>query len=268
MEDGKTVILTTLNGAWAATGSIIELFLESFHIGEGTKKLLKHLVIIALDQNAHARCLALHTHCFALTTDGVDFSQEAYFMTPSYLKMMWRRIEFLKSILEMGYNFVFTDADIMWLRDPFHRFFSDTDFQISCDHFVASPFDLQNKPNGGFYYAKSNNRTIAFYNFWYSSRETYPEYHDQDVLNIIKYDPLIAKMGLKIKFLPTFFFGGFCEPSKIFQVVCTMHANCCFGLESKLHDLKITLEDWRNYMSLPLNLRNTYKSGWRSASKL
>ncbi|KAK9105870.1 hypothetical protein Scep_022714 [Stephania cephalantha] len=108
MEDGKTVILTTLNGAWAATGSIIDLFLESFHIGEGTKKLLKHLVIIALDQNAHARCLALHTHCFALTTDGVDFSQEAYFMTPSYLKMMWRRIEFLKSILEMGYNFVFT----------------------------------------------------------------------------------------------------------------------------------------------------------------
>lgn len=29
-------------------------------------------------------------------------------MTADYLKMMWRRIDFLRSVLEMGYNFVFT----------------------------------------------------------------------------------------------------------------------------------------------------------------
>ncbi|GMP59539.1 hypothetical protein CsSME_00022789 [Camellia sinensis var. sinensis] len=107
MKDG-TVILTTLNEAWAAPNSIIDLFLESFRIGYGTHKLLNHLVIIALDEKAFSRCLVVHNHCFSLFTEGANFSQEAYFMTPDYLKMMWRRIDFLRSVLEMGYNFVFT----------------------------------------------------------------------------------------------------------------------------------------------------------------
>lgn len=107
MEDG-TVILTTLNEAWAAPNSIIDLFLESFKIGVGTRRLLNHLVIVALDHKAFKRCLEVHTHCFALVTEGVDFRKEAYFMTPHYLKMMWARIDFLRSVLEMGYNFVFT----------------------------------------------------------------------------------------------------------------------------------------------------------------
>lgn len=104
----RTVILTTLNAAWAAPGSVIDLFFESFRIGEGTSKLLDHLVIVALDAKAYSRCLELHKHCFSLVTEGVDFSREAYFMSRSYLKMMWRRIDLLRSVLEMGYNFVFT----------------------------------------------------------------------------------------------------------------------------------------------------------------
>lgn len=54
------------------------------------------------------RCLDIHVHCVALVTEGVDFRSEAYFMSPDYLKMMWRRIDFLRTVLEMGYNFVFT----------------------------------------------------------------------------------------------------------------------------------------------------------------
>lgn len=117
MEDG-TVILTTLNEAWAAPNSIIDLFLESFKIGVGTQRLLNHLVIIALDQKAFHRCLELHTHCFALITQGVDFRREAYFMTPHYLKMMWARIDFLRSVLEMGYNFVFTVISSATITNP------------------------------------------------------------------------------------------------------------------------------------------------------
>lgn len=102
------MILTTLNEAWAAPSSVIDLFLESFRIGNQTRELLNHLVIIALDEKAFSRCLVVHTHCYALVSEGVDFSKEAYFMTHDYLKMMWTRIDFLKGVLEMGYNFVFT----------------------------------------------------------------------------------------------------------------------------------------------------------------
>ncbi|CAF2290784.1 unnamed protein product [Brassica napus] len=38
--------------------------------------------------------------------------------------MMWRRLEFLGSILELGYNFLFTEMDIMWLRDPYSLIYS------------------------------------------------------------------------------------------------------------------------------------------------
>ncbi|CAN4113878.1 unnamed protein product [Withania somnifera] len=262
MED-KTVILTTLNEAWAAPSSVVDLFLGSFRVGDHTHQLLNHLVIVALDEKAFSRCLVLHTHCYPLLTQGVDFSKEAYFMFPDYLKMMWRRIDFLRVVLEMGYNFVFTDADIMWFRDPFPRFYKDADFQIACDHFSGEPDDVRNRPNGGFNHVRSNNRSIEFYKYWYSSREKYPGLHDQDVLNNIKNDSFIRDINLKMRFLDTTYFGGFCEPSKNLSEVCTMHANCCFGMESKLHDLRILLQDWKNFVSLPPAEKISSELSWQ-----
>lgn len=107
MED-KTVIITTLNAAWTAPNSIFDLFLESFRIGNNTNSLLNHVLVVALDQTAYSRCLEIHSHCYALITNGVDFSGEAHFMSDDYLKMMWRRIDFLRIVLQMGYNFIFT----------------------------------------------------------------------------------------------------------------------------------------------------------------
>lgn len=143
------------------------------------------------------------------------------------------------------------DADVMWFRNPFIHFYSETDFQIACDHYWYASTDLDNSPNGGFNYVQSNNRTVQFYKFWYNSKDKYPGRHDQDVLNMIKYDPFIKDIGMSIRFLDTTYFGGFCEPSKDLNQVCTMHANCCIGLENKIHDLKMLIEDWRNYMAMP-----------------
>lgn len=152
----------------------------------------------------------------------------------------------------------------MWFRDPFPRFYFEAEFQIACDHFSGSPDDIQqNRPNGGFTYVKSNIRTVEFYKFWYKSREIYPGYHDQDVLNIIKDDPFITTIGLKIRFLNTAYFGGLCEPSKDLNEVCTMHANCCYGLESKLHDLRLMLQDWKQFMSLPTSMKRSSTVSWR-----
>uniref|UniRef100_A0A1S4DNP3 Nucleotide-diphospho-sugar transferase domain-containing protein n=1 Tax=Nicotiana tabacum TaxID=4097 RepID=A0A1S4DNP3_TOBAC len=261
MED-KTVIITTLNAAWTAPNSIFDLFLESFRIGNNTNSLLNHVLVVALDQTAYSRCLEVHPNCYALITNGVDFSEEAHFMSDDYLKMMWRRIDFLRIVLQMGYNFIFTDADILWFRRPFAHFYSHADFQIACDHYVHNSFNLKNAPNGGFKYVKSNNQTIQFYKFWYDSRNIYPEKHDQDVLNIIKFHPFLKKIKLKIMFLDTAYFGGFCEPSKDVNLACTMHANCCVGLGNKIHDLKMAINDWKTYMALPNGERISKRHTW------
>ncbi|CAA7014822.1 unnamed protein product [Microthlaspi erraticum] len=253
----NTVIITTLNQAWAEPNSLFDLFLESFRIGQGTQQLLKHVVVVCLDPKAFERCSQLHTNCYHIETSETDFSGEKVYNTPDYLKMMWRRIELLTQVLEMGFNFIFTDADIMWLRDPFPRLYPDGDFQMACDRFFGNPFDSDNWVNGGFTYVRSNNRSIEFYKFWHKSRLEYPELHDQDVFNRIKHKPFISEIGIQMRFFDTVYFGGFCQTSRDINLVCTMHANCCIGLEKKLHDLNLVLDDWRKYLSLSEDVQNT-----------
>ncbi|KAL1552634.1 hypothetical protein AAHA92_13406 [Salvia divinorum] len=264
MKDNKTVIITTLNAAWSEPNSLFDLFLESFRVGNGTAHLLDHLMIVAYDKTAYERCEAAGLHCYAVTTEGIDFSGEAFYLTEDYFKMMWRRIDLLRTILELGFDFVFTDTDIMWLRDPFKKFYKDGDFQISCDHYWLNYTDVNNFPNGGFNYVKSNNRTIEFYKFWYNAREYFPGKHDQDVLNMIKDNPFISRIGLEFRFLDTTHFAGFCEPapSKTMDKVITMHANCCIGIPNKMHDLTMLIDDWKRYMAIPPSNRNSTNRSW------
>ncbi|VFQ60412.1 unnamed protein product [Cuscuta campestris] len=245
----KTVIITTLNAAWASPNSVFDLFLESFRVGNQTHHLLNHLLVVALDKRAYSRCLEVHSFCYALRTYGVNFTGEAHFMSSSYLEMMWARIDFLRIVLEQGYNFIFTDTDIMWLRNPFAHFHKDSEFQIACDHFISNSSPL-NIPNGGFNFVRSSTRTVRFYKFWYTSKDMYPGSHDQDVLNRIKLHPFLTELGLHITFLPTTLFSGFCELSDELDLVVTVHANCCVGLENKIHDLGLVLDVWKEYTSM------------------
>ncbi|GAB2296961.1 hypothetical protein Dimus_031065 [Dionaea muscipula] len=269
----RTIILTMVNEAWARPNSTFDLMMESFRIGSNTSWLLKHLVVVALDPNSYSRCMELHPHCYFLTSPTTENNythKEAYFMTPRYFEMMWRRVDFLHTVLQLGYNFIFTDADIMWFRNPFHRFFEDADFQISCDRFNGNSLDLNNDPNNGFKYVVSNERTIKFYKLWYESRKKYPGLHEQHVLNRIKHKPFIKKIGLKMRFLDTLYFGGFCEPSKDFNQVCTMHANCCMGLDNKVHDLTLVLQAWQAFLSRPSSnqdMASKEPARWRTTKK-
>ncbi|KAJ7560635.1 hypothetical protein O6H91_04G137900 [Diphasiastrum complanatum] len=260
----KTVIITTLNQAWAANNSMIDLFLESFRLGEGTRDFLDHLVIVVLDQVAHDRCISVHKHCFTLRTEGVDFSGEKFFMTDDYLKMMWKRLDLLRIVLELGYNFVFTDADIMWFRDPFPHFSTDADFEIACDKFNGNPTSLANLPNNGFVHVRSNERTINFYKFWNKCREIYPGENEQEILNKVKLKSNFRKIGMKMRFLSTKFFGGFCQASRDFDKVCIMHANCCVGLVNKIRDLTLIIEDWKHYKSMTDLEKQLQKVRWRA----
>ncbi|MCO5597497.1 hypothetical protein L7F22_051575 [Adiantum nelumboides] len=243
----KTVIITTLNAAWATPNSMIDLFLQSFGTGINITRFLNHLLIVALDEKSYKRCMSIHLHCFRLKTDGIDFSREKLFMTPDYLTMMWTRIDFLRQVLEKGFSFFFSDADVLWFRDPFQYISSDADFQMACDYYVGDPRSLTNAVNGGFVYAQANTRTISFYKYWFMAREAFPGLHDQDVFNMIKQDKAVEEIGLQMQFFDTKYISCFCQPSDDLEKVVTMHANCCFGLQSKLDDLRRILADWNRY---------------------
>ncbi|VAI40234.1 unnamed protein product [Triticum turgidum subsp. durum] len=86
--DDRTVIITCVNQAWAAPGSLLDLFLESFRIGDGTARLLPHVLVVAMDPGAHARCLAVHRHCYHYIIPGlnIDFAAHKYFLSKDYGK--------------------------------------------------------------------------------------------------------------------------------------------------------------------------------------
>lgn len=249
-NQNRTVIITSLNAAWSQNNSMIDLFLQSFRVGNGTEHLLKNLLIVAVDNTALQRCRQIHEHCYLMKTEGVDFSAEELFMTHDYLKMMWRRLRFFGQVLEAGYNYVFSDTDILWFRDPFTRFSPSADMNIASDSYNGQPHDLRNHPNGGYMYVRSNERTISFFKFWYESKSTYPGKNEQDVLNLIKV-PELKNRGLEVVFLDTKYFRGYCQGSQDLSLIYTMHANCCKGLKAKLSDLRNTLSDWEKYIMNP-----------------
>lgn len=245
--DDNTIIMTFTNKAWTAPGSLMDLFLESFRVGVRTEPLLKHLVIVAVDDKAHERCGQVHPLCYRLRVRGVDYAAEQSFMEKDYLDMMWRRNRFQARVLRLGYSFVFTDMDIVWLRNPLLRVPVGADLAMSSDYFYGdNPYDLNKTANGGFVYARASARTVAFYGGWYEAREAYPRRNEQDVFDRVKH-ALSARHGVRVQFLDTAYLGGFCELRKDFHKVCTVHGNCLFGLRDKLQKLTQVLDEWKQF---------------------
>ncbi|KAI3968402.1 hypothetical protein MKW92_017267 [Papaver armeniacum] len=253
MGKNKTVIIALVNKAYVEGEiSMLSLFLESFWLGgENTRYLVNHLLLVTVDQTAYDRCKFLRLHCYRLVTDGVDFGGEKLYMSSDFIMMMWRRTLFLGDVLKRGYNFVFTDTDVMWLNNPFLRLSLDEneDIQISSDQFYGDPWSEQNLMNTGFYYARSNNKTIALFDKWYQMKDnsTYTNMKEQDVLVSLMRNGLFGELGMKVRFLETLYFSGFCEDSRDMNVVCTVHANCCRSIRAKVVDLTVVLHDWRKF---------------------
>ncbi|KAJ1704667.1 hypothetical protein LUZ63_004446 [Rhynchospora breviuscula] len=198
----KTIIMTAINDAWTAPGSLLDLFFESFHHGDQILHMLNHLVIVAMDQKAFEKCKSQHPHCYLLRVDGLNFASEQSYMKGDYLEIMWRRNRFQQSILELGYNFLFTDVDIVWFHNPFPHLSQEADLIMSTDFFVGDPKSLGNYPNGGLLYVRSGHNTIEFYKNWQLSRQQFPGKHEQYTFDKIKGE-LSARLGVKIQFLDT-----------------------------------------------------------------
>lgn len=250
--DDRTVIITCVNQAWAAPGSLLDLFLESFRIGDGTARLLPHVLVVSMDAAAHARCQAVHRHCYHYTIPGlhIDFTSAKFFGSKDWLELVWSKLKLQRRILELGYGFLFTDVDIMWLRDPFKHVTAYADMTISSDVYFGDPDSLGNFPNTGFFHVKPNARTIAMTKLWHESRDRYPGANEQPVFNMIK-KRLVAELGIRLRHLDPAHVGGFCSYGKDLGKIVTMHANCCVGLKNKMKDLRSVLDDWKNYTRMP-----------------
>ncbi|KAJ9553303.1 hypothetical protein OSB04_017348 [Centaurea solstitialis] len=249
----KTVILTVVNKAYVeGDKAMLDIFLDGFWEGEDTRSLVDHLLVVAIDQTAYERCRFRRLHCYKLKTDGVDFVGEKMYMSEDFIKMMWQRTLFLGTVLKRGYNFIFTDTDVLWLRNPFPLLHQNDnlDLQISVDKFNHVNNQLSEKDqliNTGFYMIRSSNKTITLFDEWYARKDTSIGMKEQDVLIELVKQGAFQRLGLGVRFLDTVFFSGICEDSSDVRAVVTVHANCCRSIKAKEEDLTKIIHDWQRF---------------------
>ncbi|KAI4302841.1 hypothetical protein MLD38_038541 [Melastoma candidum] len=249
----RTVILTVVNEAYTeqdvnSDKTMLDLFVDSFWLGDGTRHLLDRLLVVAVDRTAYRRCRFRRLNCYRLETEGEGRDEKLY-MSEGFVRMMWRRTQFLGEVLRKGYNFIFTDTDVMWLRNPFPWLSNNVtvDLQISTDKFNGDPWSERNPINTGFYFVRSNNRTTSLFDAWYGRKANSTGKKEQDVLIDLMHEGLFQRLGLRVRFLDTDYFSGFCRDSKDFDRVATVHSNCCRSIKAKVFDLSVVLRDWKRY---------------------
>lgn len=239
--------------------------------------LLNHTLIVAVDAAAYHHCRRVHQHCYLLEATAtartsMNLSSASDFMSDAYLELVWAKLELQQRVLQLGHNFLFTDVDVVWFRDPFRHIGVHADMAVSCDIYSGDADALDgNWPNTGFYYVKATGRTVEMMRRWRAARWRFPRGHEQAIFNEIKHELASADGGLRLRFqfLDTAHFGGFCRLFRNDMArACTMHANCCFGLGKKLSDLRDVLGQWKNYTAMtPPERRNAKAAGWRVPAK-
>ena len=76
------------------------------------------------------------------------------------------------------------DTDVMWLRNPFPMLSQNEriDLQISTDNFNGNEWSEDNPINTGFYFIRSNNKTMSLFDAWYAMKNNSVGIKEQDVL--------------------------------------------------------------------------------------
>jgi hypothetical protein len=153
------------------------------------------------------------------------------------------------------------DTDVLWLGNPFPilRLNETIDLQISTDEFNGYQWSEANHINTGLYMIKSNSKTIALFDAWYAAKDNYIGWKDQDVLIKLMSDGFLRELGLKVRFLYTLYFSGFCQNSEDVRQVITVHANCCQSISAKLSDLTATIHDWNRFKDSISNDSTTFR---------
>ncbi|KAF1885724.1 hypothetical protein Lal_00002623 [Lupinus albus] len=271
MED-RSVIITMVNKSWARPGSILEVFLQSFKSGIGTHRFLNHLVIIAMDLKAFKYCKSLHSHCIHPSTLAyLSATKKQSIMNSDHNVFSKTRINFLLEVLQLGYSIIFTDADVLWLRNPFSNFSPSMHaLTISCDYYLTNDENGKERVtiivDGGIFFLKSNAISVEFFKNLKLNTVLYPNSYAAESFctTLLNNKASVETYSMGIKYVENGYFGGFCQISnEMLRNAYTIHANCCGNLTSKVHDMKNVLNDWNQIKEHESEDNSSYKIALR-----
>ncbi|KAG5223307.1 Nucleotide-diphospho-sugar transferase protein [Salix suchowensis] len=102
-------------------------------------------------------------------------------------------------------------------------------------------------------FLRSNKNTVRLFDLWYARKDKSAGQKEQDVLNGMLHGDVFTKLGLRVGFLDTLLFSGFCQDSKDIRAVTTVHANCCRTIRAKITDLSAVIDEWKRFKRSAIN---------------
>eukprot|EP01036_Dinobryon_divergens_P022081 gene22081-30316_t len=86
-----------------------------------------------------------------------------FYMDDTFARLMWFKTTSVYLALVAGFNVLFQDVDLVWLKDPFHYFLDLHYDLLFMDDGQISPRYTPFYVNSGFYFVQYNNRTLFLF---------------------------------------------------------------------------------------------------------
>ncbi|GAB4839478.1 Beta-arabinofuranosyltransferase ray1 [Ancistrocladus abbreviatus] len=127
--------------------------------------LITNFLICALDDDIYKLSVLQGLPVFRdpLAPSNISFN-DCHFGTKCFQKVTKTKSRLVLQILKLGYNVLLSDVDIYWFRNPIPllQSFGPAVLAAQSDEFNATgPINLPRRLNSGFYFAHSDNSTIA-----------------------------------------------------------------------------------------------------------
>lgn len=103
------------------------------------------------------------------------------FGTENFCDITFLKIKVIKSVLEMGFDVLFSDSDVVFLKDDLLEIIKKTTEDVDCS-FQMERDARSDCVNSGFFYTKSNKRTINLMDIETTKNICNYE-HDQNLIN-------------------------------------------------------------------------------------
>jgi hypothetical protein len=147
-----------------ANEGVMDLLLNFICSAEGASIDLSSIVVFVGDVKYIPIIEKMGSRAFYDASLGAMPTKAAgFYLDNTFSRMMWFKAVAVYITLFAGYNVLFQDVDLVWLKDPF-PYFSSLDADISfMDDGARTPRYTPFFVNSGFYYIKYNERTLYMF---------------------------------------------------------------------------------------------------------
>jgi len=188
----RTLIMTATNFGFLNHLQNFNCFLQ---------RLGLKFLVVAFDEAAHEFISKETSMQSVLWTRTVD-KNAVNFGTHGFAVISELKYHAVLEAMKLGYDVIFSDTDVLFLQNPVPYLISQqVDYVHSFNNFCPAPYFnyMLEEGNTGFYYVRSNNRTMKLWSDTLNQASKYPDLDDQSIFwhHILREssDPIVVSLS-------------------------------------------------------------------------